>query len=84
MHVVGCLNGGGQLKPQLEESSRDLLSHVDSVYRSIPVRSPWNSDLMSHLYEDWLGGVDCEMARQRLHTQYRAVLKTTNALSLKW
>jgi len=61
-----------------------MLSHVKTVYQAIPVRNPWNSDLISDLYVDWLGGVDSEAAKQRLHTQYRAVPKMTNALSLKW
>lgn len=78
------MNGGGQLRPEGEELSRELLSRVDAVYRSIPVRSPWNSAVVSHLYADWLGGSDSEKAKERLHTEYHAVLKMTNALSLKW
>ena len=82
--AVGCLNGGGQLRPEGEESPRELLHRVETVYWSVPVRSPWNSELMSRLYIDWLGGVDSETVRQRLHTQYHAVPKMTSALSLKW
>lgn len=84
IYIVGCLNGGGQLRPEGEESSRELLSRVETVYKSIPVRNPWNSDLLSNLYVDWLGGIDSEAAKERLHTHYRAVPKMTNALSLKW
>jgi len=84
MYVVGCLNGGGQLRPEGEESSCELLSRVETVYQSIPVHNPWNSNIVSELYVDWLGGIDTEAANQRLHTQYRAVPKMTNALSLKW
>ena len=84
MDIVGCLNGGGQLRPEGEESSRELLSRVVTVYQSVAVRSPWDSDLVSHLYVDWLGAVDSEAARRRLHTQYHAVPKMTSALSLKW
>lgn len=78
------MNGGGQLRPDGEELSRELLSRVETVYRSIPVRNPWNSAIVSHLYADWLGGSDSETAKEQLHTQYRAVPKMTNALSLKW
>jgi len=81
---LGCLNGGGQLRQEGEESSSELLSRVETVYQSIPVRDPWNSDLVSQLYVDWLGGVDSEAAKERLHTRYRAVPKMTHALSLKW
>ena len=78
------MNGGGQLRPEGEESSRELLNRVESVYQSMSVRSPWDSDVVAHLYVDWLGGADSAVARQRLHTQYRAVTKMTSALSLKW
>lgn len=84
VYVVGCLNGGGQLRPEGEESARELFSRVETVYQSVPVRSPWDSELVSHLYVDWLGGADSEAVRQRLHTQYHAVPKMTSALSLKW
>jgi len=83
-YIVGCLNGGGQLRPDSEESSREMLSRVETVYQAIPVHDPWNSDRISDLYTDWLGGVDSEAVKERLHTQYRAVPKMTNALSLKW
>jgi len=72
------------LRPEGEVSSRELLGRVDAIYQSIPIRNPWNSDVVSHMYMDWLGGVDSETVKQRLHTQYRAVPKMTSALSLKW
>ena len=84
VHIVGCLNGGGQLKPDGEESSRELLGRVETVFQSISVRDPWHSDVLSCLYVDWLGGIDSVTAKERLHTRYRAVPKTTNVLSLKW
>lgn len=81
---AGCLNGGGQLRPESEESLHEHLDRVRTAYQSISVHSPWNSDLVSFLYTDWLGSVNSELANQRLHTRYRAVPKMANALSMKW
>jgi iron only hydrogenase large subunit-like protein len=81
----GCLNGGGQLRPDVgDESGRELLSRVELIYRSIPTQSPWNSDVVDQLYIDWLGGVGSSSSKLRLHTQYRAVPKMSNALNIKW
>ncbi|XP_013381963.1 cytosolic Fe-S cluster assembly factor narfl isoform X2 [Lingula anatina] len=80
----GCLNGGGQLRPDDGESSKELLQRVDELYNSLETRTPFQSNDIHQLYEDWLGGSDTEKAQHMLHTQYHEVEKMTSALNLKW
>jgi len=80
----GCLNGGGQLRPEGEEAPKDLLEQVQNVYNSLTPRSPWSSMRVQRLYTDWLGGQDTETALKHLHTSYHAVEKMSGALNIKW
>jgi len=80
----GCLNGGGQLRPEGSQSAKELLSDVQAVYEAVKRRSPWDSAEVRQLYIDWLGGSDTDLARLHLHTRYHEVEKMNSALTIKW
>uniref|UniRef100_A0A3B1IFP5 Nuclear prelamin A recognition factor-like n=1 Tax=Astyanax mexicanus TaxID=7994 RepID=A0A3B1IFP5_ASTMX len=80
----GCLNGGGQLKPVTELSNKDLLQQVEDLYRAEQPSAPEEDTRVAELYHTWLESVGAESARQLLHTQYHAVEKSTNGLTIKW
>ncbi|XP_072549629.1 cytosolic Fe-S cluster assembly factor narfl [Salminus brasiliensis] len=80
----GCLNGGGQLKPVAEQSNKELLQQVEDLYRAEQPSAPEEDTRVAELYHTWLESVGEESARQLLHTQYHAVEKSTNGLTIKW
>ncbi len=82
--AAGCLNGGGQIRPEESETAKDLLERVKHAYNSVPVRHPAENPLVQKLYTDWLGGHDTDKAKTLLHTQYHEVKKMQNALNIKW
>lgn len=79
---VGCLNGGGQIRPEAEVTAKDRLAEVTKIYSSVKTESPWTQ--VNDLYEKWLEGQDSEKCRTMLHTQYHEVEKMNNALNIKW
>ncbi|KAL2101110.1 hypothetical protein ACEWY4_002871 [Coilia grayii] len=80
----GCLNGGGQLKPQQEESNKELLQRVEELYQAERSTAPEEDARVTQLYHTWLQSVGEKRAHQLLHTQYHAVEKATNGLTIKW
>ncbi|XP_072167702.1 cytosolic Fe-S cluster assembly factor narfl-like [Diadema setosum] len=81
---AGCLNGGGQIKPEEGTSDKDLIAEVEDMYSSAPTRLPEENAMVQQLYEEWLGGMDSGKSRTALHTQYHEVEKNINALNIKW
>ena len=82
--ISGCLNGGGQLRPESSDGAKALLQAVEEAYHSVPITSPLVQPQIDQLYTEWLTGTDSDKARSLLHTQYHEVEKMTNALSIKW
>ncbi|KND01864.1 iron-sulfur cluster assembly protein NAR1 [Spizellomyces punctatus DAOM BR117] len=87
----GCINGGGQLKPDddLASASRDWVARTEEAYRWVAnkagVQFPEANSAIGVLYQEWLGGEETEKARVMLHTGYRAVEKTNvSGLAVKW
>ncbi|CAK1552643.1 unnamed protein product [Leptosia nina] len=80
----GCLNGGAQVRPPQGESTRDLVTHLNSLYRSLPQSEASENSLVSRLYTEWLSGRHSDKARALLHTQYHALEKSDVALNMKW
>ena len=80
----GCANGGGQIRPEKEETVKDRLVSVTDLYNSVKTENPEYNKLVDSLYNDWLGGVDSEKSKLLLHTNYHEVEKMTNALNIKW
>ncbi|XP_023665002.1 cytosolic Fe-S cluster assembly factor narfl isoform X2 [Paramormyrops kingsleyae] len=80
----GCLNGGGQIRPQADQSNKELLQQVEELYRAESPINPEEDERISELYHTWLEGVGEERARKLLHTQYHAVEKASTGLNIKW
>ncbi|XP_063377752.1 probable cytosolic Fe-S cluster assembly factor GI11683 [Cydia fagiglandana] len=80
----GCLNGGAQVRPVAGESGRELVAHLEKLYRDLPVSVPAENKLVRRLYTEWLDGRDSDKARAMLHTSYHAVEKSDVALNIKW
>lgn len=83
---LGCLNGGGQLKASSTDDSKELLKKVTELYKSSQTQSVGGNEITQRLYNEWLGGdnTESEIHKQSLTTQYHAVEKMTNALTIKW
>ncbi|KAM9013333.1 cytosolic iron-sulfur assembly component 3 isoform 2-T2 [Ara ararauna] len=79
----GCLNGGGQIKLD-GDSSKDQLQQVERLYGSVQTAIPEENRTVHELYEQWLGGVESEMAVKALHTEYHAVEKASTGFNIKW
>ncbi|XP_037544283.1 cytosolic Fe-S cluster assembly factor narfl [Nematolebias whitei] len=80
----GCLNGGGQVKPPAAQNQKELLLKVEELYKAERPQLPENDPRVSELYQSWLDGLGQERAKELLHTQYHAVEKMTNGLTMKW
>ena len=81
---LGCLNGGGQIRPEGEETSKELLTRVSDIYKDVKIINPETATHVDRLYTEWLEGADSEKAKKTLHTQYHEVEKMSNALTIKW
>jgi iron only hydrogenase large subunit-like protein len=83
--VIGCTNGGGQIKPEKNESVKELLKKVDDVFdREQVIRTPAENIEATQMYKLWLNGVFSPDAKTNLHTQYHAIEKLLNPLAIKW
>ncbi|KAF9199030.1 hypothetical protein BGZ49_010910 [Haplosporangium sp. Z 27] len=85
----GCINGGGQLKPQGDYTTvplKDWIEKVDQQYRSGALsRKPEENPALEQLYQEWLGGMDTPKAKEQLRTGYHAVEQNlVNPLAVKW
>lgn len=80
----GSLNGGGQLKPLPDQSSKELLQKVEELYNAETFSVPEEDARVAELYQTWLHSAGQERARQLLHTQYHGVEKMSNGLTAKW
>lgn len=80
----GCLNGGAQARPQDGITSKEIVTDLEKMYKSLPLATPEDNRLAKELYDIWLGGQDSDKSNALLHTQYHAVEKAANALNIKW
>ncbi|KAK9889808.1 hypothetical protein WA026_007180 [Henosepilachna vigintioctopunctata] len=80
----GCLNGGAQVRSKSNLTSKELTHQLEQLYYSLPTKSPEENKIVMKLYENWLEGNDSDKAISMLHTTYRAVEKSVNALNIKW
>ena len=83
-YLVGCLNGGAQVRPESGVSSKELVAKLEEVYQNLPVLRPHDDQRVQSCYSEWLGGHDSEKTREVLHAKYKAVEKNVNALGIKW
>ncbi|CAG8628615.1 41084_t:CDS:2 [Gigaspora margarita] len=80
----GCINGGGQLKPNESLSIKDWINEVNHTYRSIDSLSPEKNETVLNLYSEWLGGKDSPKCKTMLRTQYHAIETLTNPLAINF
>ncbi len=80
----GCVNGGGQVRPTGEESSKELIERVAQLYGSLKCYKPEEDERVHEVYEKWLNGQNSEKCKEILHTSYHAVEKNVTALGIKW
>jgi len=80
----GCLNGGGQLKPQPPVTVKQALQLVEQNYDTQVYRLPEHNPAVKQIYEQWLGGQP--MRNEALHTKYHFVpkLEIKNPLTIQW
>eukprot|EP01117_Protostelium_nocturnum_P014069 TRINITY_DN5315_c0_g1_i2.p1 TRINITY_DN5315_c0_g1~~TRINITY_DN5315_c0_g1_i2.p1 ORF type:complete len:485 (-),score=169.56 TRINITY_DN5315_c0_g1_i2:14-1468(-) len=81
----GCVNGGGQIRPQKGEDPKEHLKRVEQAYDEQVVKLPEENEEANGMYKEWFDGVFTTEAKTKLHTQYHAREKmVTNALNIKW
>jgi len=79
----GCINGGAQIRPKGEYTSKELITYLEQSYSKLASDLPENSNLAQALYSKWFNG-DTEKRRHFLTTEYHEVEKMTNGLAIKW
>lgn len=79
----GCLNGGAQIRPDAGQTSREHITHLETLYGTLPKSCPDNADV-KHIYKHYLDGMHSDKAKSLLHTSYHAVEKMNTALNIKW
>lgn len=68
---AGCLNGGGQIKPNNGQSVKDLIQSLESSYlEEVLVADPFENPLVKGLYDEWLGKPGSDEAVKFIHTKY--------------
>ncbi|XP_060208378.1 protein NAR1-like isoform X2 [Lycium barbarum] len=73
----GCLNGGGQIKPQPGQSGKELIQLLETAYvENVVVADPFNNPIIKGLYSEWLEQPGSEKAKKYLHTEYHPVVKS--------
>lgn len=66
------------------QNQKEHLQEVEDLYKAERPLSPEDDTRVAELYQSWLLSVGEERAKELLHTQYHAVEKLTNGLTMKW
>ncbi|KAK4340764.1 hypothetical protein RND71_039265 [Anisodus tanguticus] len=62
----GCLNGGGQIKPQPGQSGKESIQLLETAYvENVVVDDPFNNPIIKGLYSEWLEQPGSEKAKSR-------------------
>ncbi|XP_009602791.1 protein NAR1-like [Nicotiana tabacum] len=81
----GCLNGGGQIKPQPGQSGKELIRLLETAYvEDVVVADPFNNPIIKGLYNEWLEQPGSEKAKRYLHTEYHPVVKSITSQLHNW
>nr|KYP57500.1 Cytosolic Fe-S cluster assembly factor NARFL [Cajanus cajan] len=81
----GCLNGGGQIKPNSGQSPKELSQLLESIYmENVLVASPFDNPIIKGLYDKWLEQPGSVKARRYMHTQYHPVEKSITSQLHNW
>ena len=88
----GCINGGGQLKPNNESTnitSQEWISKSDNIYRQdAGLGSPdqvleISKENLYNFLDTWIGN-DILLSKEMFHTEYHVVEGFTDGLTVKW
>ncbi|WCJ28162.1 Cytosolic iron-sulfur assembly component 3 [Euphorbia peplus] len=81
----GCLNGGGQIKPNPGQSPKELLQSLEAIYmENVLVADPFENPLVRRLYDEWLEEPGSEKSKKYMHTEYHPVVKSITAQLNNW
>ncbi|XP_072974252.1 protein NAR1 isoform X1 [Typha angustifolia] len=81
----GCLNGGGQIKPKMGQSAKDVIQSLENVYmQDVLIANPFDNPIVKGLYDEWLGEPGSEKAVRYLHTEYHPVVKSIASQLHNW
>ncbi|KAI3456566.1 hypothetical protein Pfo_013229 [Paulownia fortunei] len=81
----GCLNGGGQIKPNPGQSAKDLIQLLETSYsENVLAADPFENPQIKRLYNEWLGQPGSEKAKRHLHTEYHPVVKSISSQLQNW
>ncbi|KAK6124766.1 hypothetical protein DH2020_041487 [Rehmannia glutinosa] len=81
----GCLNGGGQIKPNPGQSAKDLIQLLETSYsENVLVADPFENPRIKRLYNEWLGQPGSDIAKRYLHTEYHPVVKSISSQLQNW
>lgn len=81
--MLGCLNGGAQIRPEGNAQFRELLSTLENSYHKLPLSKPEENKIVQHLYKIWQKH-EPEEIKSYLITQYHEIHKMNTALAIKW
>ncbi|KAJ2755757.1 Cytosolic Fe-S cluster assembly factor nar1 [Coemansia pectinata] len=84
-----CSNGGGQLQPEdlSPAAKKQWVAETERIYvTSDAYELPENNPALRELIYDWFGpeGLDSQLAKQALHTQFHGIVAKTNPLGVSW
>lgn len=81
----GCLNGGGQIKPGMGQTVKEVLQSVEVKYlQDVSLADPFKNLLVKSLYDEWLEYPGSEKAAEYVHTTYHPVVKSIAAQLQNW
>lgn len=81
----GCLNGGGQIKPNPGQSGKELIQMLEKAHmENVLVANPSENPIIKRLYEEWLGYPGSEKAKRYLHTEYHPIVKSITSQLQNW
>ncbi|KAI4343208.1 hypothetical protein MLD38_027737 [Melastoma candidum] len=82
---VGCLNGGGQIKPGAGKTVKDLIQALETIYmEKVYVADPFKNPRVRKLYEEWLEQPGSKKANKHMHTEYRRIVKSLTSELHNW
>ncbi|CAH2078885.1 unnamed protein product [Thlaspi arvense] len=83
---AGCLNGGGQIKPKIGQTQKQLIHSLEATYMNDTVLStdPFQNPIAKRLYDEWLNEPGSNEAKKYMHTQYHPVVKSVTAQLNNW
>ncbi|KAJ1936035.1 Cytosolic Fe-S cluster assembly factor nar1 [Kickxella alabastrina] len=84
-----CSNGGGQIQPNdpSPAAKKQWVAETEHIYTATTAyQLPEHNPALKDLIYDWFGpeGLDSELAKQALHTQFHGIVAKVNPLGVSW